>query len=549
MISDRDCGITMRDGVRLSARVYRPEAEGRFPVLLAASPYQYETDDLPHSTQFLWREVGPVDWYVGTHGYVIVHADVRGSGRSGGEYALLGADEQQDLYETVEWCAHQPWSNGSVGGIGQSYYAWSQWFMGIVNPPSLKCIAPYDGSVDLYRDVAYHGGIYADFLPWWYQMLRVSNLQRPAGAGSGSLMPVDLGRLIAEHTTYDAWWQERSAFERLGRIRVPTFSIGHWGKMGLHLRGNILGFECVTAPKQLMVTGASDVFEAHDLFEQTDFHERELLPFYDRYLKDGAAAVGLPAPVRLFVRGINTFRDEPAWPLARATNRELFLSGAPSGSLTSLNDGSLSFEPAEGSATTTFDYPDPQWKLGVVAVGPAGPDPIRRILTYTTPPLHEDLEITGPVVLELYLASSNTDTDVFAKISDQLPQTADEREAGVQPKALTMSKGWLRASHRAKDERFSTASRPFYAHADPQPLEPGAVVKLEIELMPFSNVFKAGHRIRLELSNGDSPVTDGLFVHQYSWFKVGRDTIYHDANHASRLVLPVIAGQFNQKKG
>ncbi len=541
MISERNCGITMRDGVRLSARVYRPDADGRFPVLLAASPYQYDTDDLPHSTQFLWREVGPIDWYVDKQRYVIVHVDVRGSGHSGGEYALLSADEQKDLYETVEWCARQPWSNGRVGGIGQSYYAWSQWFMGIANPPSLKCIAPYDGSVDLYRDVAYHGGIYGDFLPWWYQMVRVSNLQRPAGGGSGSLMPVDLGRLIAEHTTYDSWWQERSAFERLGQIRVPTFSIGHWGKMGLHLRGNILGYERLTAPKQLLVTGARDAFEAHDLYEQIDFHERELLPFYDRHLKDGAGASDSAAPVRLFVRGIETFRDEAAWPLARARNRELYLNGAPSGSLTSLNDGSLSFEPADGNSTTTFDYPDPQWKLGVAAMGPAGPDPIRRILTYTTPPLDEDLEVTGPAVLELYLASSNTDTDVFVKISDQLPQSEDERKAGMQPKALTMSKGWLRASHRAKDERYSTPSRPYYTHAEPQPLEPDTIVKLEIEVMPFSNVFKAGHRIRLELANGDSPVTETLFVHQYGWFKVGRDTIYHDTLRPSRLILPVVS--------
>jgi len=127
------------------------------------------------------------------------------------------------------------------------------------------------------------------------------------------------------------------------------------------------------------------------------------------------------------------------------------------------------------------------------------------------------------------------------RISDQLPQSDDERKAGIQPKALSISKGWLRASHRAKDERYSTPSRPFYTHADPQPLEPDAIVKLEIELMPFSNVFKAGHRIRLELANGDSPVTEFLFVHQYGWFKVGRDTIYHDALRPSRLILPVVS--------
>jgi putative CocE/NonD family hydrolase len=112
-------GITMRDGTRMSAKVYRPEAEGHYPVLLAVSPYQHQTDSLPHSTLFLWREVGPYPWYVEAHGYVIVHADVRGTGLSKGDYNFLDNSEQQDLFEIVEWCGKQPWSNGRVGGYGQ----------------------------------------------------------------------------------------------------------------------------------------------------------------------------------------------------------------------------------------------------------------------------------------------------------------------------------------------------------------------------------------------------------------------------------------------
>ena len=135
---ESDIYVAMRDGTRLAVRVYRPEGEGRFPALFAASPYQYETDDLPHSTMFLWREVGPVQWYVEEHGYVYVRADVRGSGASEGVYNFMDEVEQQDYYELVEWIARQDWCDGNVGGLGQSYYAWSQWFMGIVRPPSLK---------------------------------------------------------------------------------------------------------------------------------------------------------------------------------------------------------------------------------------------------------------------------------------------------------------------------------------------------------------------------------------------------------------------------
>lgn len=538
---EADVGLTTRDGVRLSARVYRPDAPGKYPVLLAVSPYQHQTDSIPHSTLFLWREIGPVSWYVEAQGYIIVHVDVRGTGMSDGEYNLLDKTEQQDLYEIVEWCGHQPWSNGRVGGYGQSYYCWSQWFMGIVNPPSLKCIAPYDGSVDMYRDVVYHGGIYCDFLPWWYQMVRVNNLHRPPGEPAGKLMTVDICRMLAEHTTYDDWWKERCAFERLDEIKVPTLSIGHWGKMGLHLRGNLLGYEEIDAPKKLVVTGARDVFEAHDLFEQIDYHAESLLPFYNRFLKDEGNGVMDEPPVRLFIRGANAYRDEAEWPLKRAEYKSLFLSGQKSESLTSLNDGSLAWEKPAAANPTVFNYPDPKWKLGTVTFGPRGPDPIARVLTFTTAPLEEDLEITGPAILELYLSSTVIDTDVFVKLADQLPQSEDDRKKGLQPDAIQISKGWLRASHREKDETLSTPLRPFYSHQNPEALQPGEIVKLEIEILPFSNLFKKGHRLRLEIANGDSPLTDSIFTHQYSWFKVGSDSIYHDAQHASRLVLPVIA--------
>jgi len=174
-------------------------------------------------------------------------------------------------------------------------------------------------------------------------------------------------------------------------------------------------------------------------------------------------------------------------------------------------------------------------------MGPQGPDPARHVLTFTTAPFAEDIEVTGPAVLELYLSSSNVDTDVFVKVSDQLPQSDEDRRRGLQPQFIVISKGWLRASHREKDAALSTPGRPFYAHRNPQALTPGEVVRLDVEILPFSNVFKKGHRLRLEIANGDSPLTDGLFTHQYGWFKVGSDKIYHDAHRASRLILPVVS--------
>ena len=175
-------------------------------------------------------------------------------------------------------------------------------------------------------------------------------------------------------------------------------------------------------------------------------------------------------------------------------------------------------------------------------MGPQGPDPIRRVLTFVTEPMEEDLEVTGPAILELYAASTATDTDFVVRIADQFPQSDDDRKAGLQPNSVNLSKAWLRASHREKDEARSTPHRPFYTHADPRPIEPGRIYCYEIEVMPFSNVFRKGHRIRLEIVNGDSMLTDSIFTHQYLWYKIGTDSFHHDAGHPSRLWLPVVPG-------
>ena len=538
---EKDITVTMRDGVRISLCVYRPDAEGRFPALFAASPYQYEYDEVPAFPLFLWRETGPVEWYVG-QGYAYVHADVRGSGRSEGEFGFMNRAEQEDYVELIAWIVKQTWCNGRVGGIGQSYYAMAQWLMATLNPPGLACIVPYDGLVDQYRCSNYHGGIYCSYRSVWYSDLRTNNQFRPAGRAGRAPMRMDLPGEMLQHPLYDGWWRERSSFERLGDIKVPVLSVGHWGKMGLHLRGNILGYEEVRAPKKLLVTGARNTFEAHQLFDQMDFHQKELLPFYDHHLKGIDNGVMDEAPVRLFVRGAEAYRDEPEWPLKRATYVPYYLRQGPSGSVTSLNDGGLSEEPPdEDEGGTTYSYPDWGWHNGVAATGPDGrPDPVRRVLTFTSAPLEADLEVTGPIVLKLFAASDQIDTQFIVKLSDQHPQDDAARARGEQPGFTTVSKGWLKASHREQDAARTTPTRPFYTHTNPQPMVPGEVYQLDIEVLPISYLFRRGHRVRVEIVNGDSPVTDGVFWHPYHPSQLGSDTIYHDTLHASCVLLPVI---------
>jgi uncharacterized protein len=542
MTVEKDIKVTMRDGVKISLVVYRPAGPGRFPALFAASPYQYEYDEVPAYPLFLWRETGPVEWYV-SQGYAYVHADVRGSGRSEGEFGFMDATEQQDYVELIAWIAGQDWCNGRVGGVGQSYYAMAQWLMATHNPPGLACIAPYDGLVDQYRCSNYHGGIFCSYRPGWFISLLATNQHRAAGREGRPRMRADLVGDIVAHPLDDSWWRERSPFWRLGDIKVPVLSIGHWGKMGLHLRGNILGYEGVRAPKKLVVTGARNVHEAHHQFDQVEFHEKELLPFYDQHLKGIDNGFMDGSPVRIFVRGTGAFREETEWPLGRATYVPYYLRKGPSGSVTSLNDGGLSTEaPPAAEGGTSYTYPDWEWKNGVVAMDAAGrPDPVRRVLTFASAPLERDLEVTGPIVLKLFAASDQIDTQFIVKLADQHPQDAAARQKSDQPASINVSKGWLKASHREKDLGRSTALRPFYTHANPQPLAPGEIYEYDIEVLPTSYVFKKGHRIRLEIVNGDSPLTDAVFSHPYHPAQVGTDTIHHDAAHASCILLPVVA--------
>ena len=355
-------------------------------------------------------------------------------------------------------------------------------------------------------------------------------------------MKFDLVGEIINHPLDDEFWRQRSPYWRLDKIKCPVLSIGHWGKMGLHLRGNILGYEEVKAPKKLVVTGARNTFEAHRMFDQVEFHEKELLPFYDLHLKGANNGFMDADPVKLFVRGANVWRSQETWP-PRATSVAYYLRKGPSGSVTSLNDGALSAEkPAADEAPTSYTYPDWEWVNGVAVIGPDGRvDPARRVLTFTSAPLDSDLEVTGPIVLKLYASSTAIDTQFIVKLTDQHPQGAEARAKGEQPAFTPVSKGWLKASHREKDAARSKPERPFYTHTNPQPLTPGEIYAFDIEVLPISYVFKQGHRIRLELANGDSPATDGVFSHPYHPSLMGTDTFHHDGAHASCLILPVIA--------
>jgi len=539
----KEIKITVRDGTEIGAAIYAPEGSGRYPALLAASPYRYDNNTLPAGPQFLWRETGPIEFYVSS-GYAYVHMDVRGSGKSGGEFEFLGENEQRDLYDVIEWIASQAWSNGKIGGLGQSYFCMSQWWMGIMAPPALACLGAYDGLNDPYRASCYQGGIPGQFIPghWWNQNRIINRF--PANGAAPRVQQTDLDMLVTSHPTYDDFWRKRCASERLHEIKVPLYSVGIWGKVDLHTRGNIEGFRRTKGPRKLQMRGPPNAWAANAEFNGVELHEKVMLPFYDRFLKGKETEWDKRPAVEYFVRGANVFRTSDTWPPAGVRYRSWHLHAGPSGSVTSLNDGVLSVSAPSGAESTSYSYPDPEWVSGVVGFGPTGPaggfDAARRVLTFTTAPLEKDLEIAGPIKLVLYASSTRNDTDFIVKLSEQSPQSPGDRGKGLNPASQVVTKGWLRASHRALDEKHSTEMEPYHLHTRPKPIKPGGVYKFDISVEPNAYRFKQGNRIRLELANGDSPVTDVLWTHYYQPDKIGQDTIWHSAKYPSSLVLPVM---------
>lgn len=497
LIIERNVRIPVRDGVRIAADIYRPRSDGRKPTLLVASGYPKRLDYLPSNPAFRFRETSDFEWWV-KHGYAIVRTDARGTGESTeGTWDFYGPTEQADLHDCIEWSARQAWSNGRVGMLGQSYYAMVQWLAAVQQPPSLACIAPYDGLVDIYRDLAWHGGIFSqDFVTnWAARQIHLNHLPFE-NAPPANVMSFDVTGELIRHRLDGPFYRNRSAYWRLADIRVPVYSIGAWEKVRLHTRGNLLGFEGIAQVprKLLMVSGDA----------QVTFHTEalmlELKRWYDRWLKGIDNGIEREPPVRIYVQGKNPgFRFEQEWPIARARVTEFYLT-----------ENGLAPTPATAGGERFIDYPNNDFAREMGSVG------------FQTSPLESDTEVTGPIKLVLFVSSDQREADIAVTV-------ADRGESG----SAIVTRGWQKASQRMLDPTLSTALRPFHPHQSEDPLEPGRIYEVEIEIWPTSWRFARGHRIVLNIANGDR-------THFYG-FKTGRDTYHFGGAHASRLLLPVVA--------
>jgi predicted acyl esterase len=565
---DWDVPIAMDDGLVLRADVFRPLGDGRHPVLLSYGPYAKglafqegypsawnrmvaEHPDVAHDSSNLyqsWEVVDPEKWV--PHGYACVRVDSRGAGRSPGFIDPFSPRETRDFYECIEWAGVQPWSSGKVGLNGISYYGINQWQVASLKPPHLAAMCIWEGAADWYRDMTHHGGILSTFWANWYDM-QVKSVQYglgergPVSRANGALVCGDetltdrqlqaqrceFGDEVLAHPLDDDYHRARSPM--WDNITVPLLSAANWGGQGLHPRGNFEGFVRAASKHKWL--------EAHGIEHWTHFYTdygRSLQKrFFDFYLKGERNGWDRQPKVQLQVRHINRFveRHEHEWPLARTQWTKLYLHPA---------DHSLRDNPnaTTDDAAITYD-----------AMGDG--------VTFMSAPLQRETEITGPIAARLFASSSTRDADFFLVFRVYTPDLREVVFMGAIDPHTPVAQGWLRASHRKLDAQRSLPYRPYHTHDEEQPLKPGEVVQLDIELWPTSIVVPAGHRIALtvrgrdyefakstgaRLSNFKNELRGcGPFLHddprdRPSAIFGGRTTLHFGAAQTAFVLLPIV---------
>jgi uncharacterized protein len=551
--------IAMRDRTRLFADIYRPAAPGRYPVLLQRTPY----DKSAGRAQFL-DAIRAAE-----QGYAVVVQDTRGRYTSEGEFGPFLSDIQ-DGYDTVEWCAAEPWSNGRVGMYGISYVGATQWLAAIAAPPHLRAIIPGMTAADYHDGWVYRGGalMLAFNASWTAQFLAAPQLRRlglspeQRRAEEAQLMKAldhlraTLSHLpLAElpllrrdnlapyfydwlaHPEADDYWERCSIAAHHDRVRVPALNVGGW--YDLFPAGPLVNFAGIRAQgatesarrhQHLIVGPWLHAFPPPAISGQRNFGWEASLVWgevqfrwFDYWLKDIDTGVADEAPVRLFVMN-QGWREESEWPLARTHYVPYFLHSR--GKANTLDgDGALSPDPpgAEPPDLFRYDPSDP-----VPTVGAAGVHDQRRVetrhdvLVYSTSPLEHEVEVTGPVKVILYASSSAADTDFTAKLVDVAPNGY----------AANLCEGIIRARYR---NSLRCAEL----------LEPGRPYEFTIDLVGTSNLFRRGHQMRLEISSSNFPRFDrnpnqAESIALAREVKAAEQAIFHDANHLSHLLLPII---------
>ena len=546
IVFERNLAVTMRDGTVLRADVYRPKADGKFPVLLTRTPYDKQDE----------REFCAT---AAERGYIGIAQDVRGRYESDGEWYPF-KNESADGYDTVEWAAALPYSNGKVGMFGSSYVGATQLLAAVANPPHLGGIVPGETASNYHDGWVYQGGAFEQWineswttrLSWetlhrrleketdatqWVAKLPLASFPVQIAAPQQDLAPYFVDWLA--HPSYDDYWKQWSIEDHLDQIRVPVFHIGDW--YDIFLRGTLRdytglisrgGSDAARKGQRLLVgvgghAGGGRKVGELDFGPQSTIEEDELiLRWYDSLFKNIANGVDQEKPIEIFVLGKNAWRGENEWPLARSRRTRYFLQSdqalTPQAPEAQNSNDKFSYDPADPVPTHGGPLCCDKDHM------PPGPKDQREIelrhdvLLYTTPAFDKDFEVTGPVSLELFVSSSALDTDFTAKLVDVWPNGY----------AQNLTEGILRMRYRDGQEK-------------PEMMAPDKVYAITLDLVATSNVFLAGHKLRLEVSSSNFPRFDRNLntgenqAHATRMVKAV-NVVWHDRSHPSALVLPVV---------
>jgi uncharacterized protein len=545
MTRDDDVPVPMRDGVDLLTDVHRPAAAGRYPVLVAASPYPRQIQNLGAPMGFI--EAGASDFFV-PRGYVHVIANNRGTGGSGGVFGFFDGQERQDMHDLVEWAAAQPWSDGNVGMVGISYFAMTQLEAAVEQPPHLKAIFPIAGTFDLYESATHHGLVSSSFITPFLGMIGMTSGQtnklwrsqlldavskvlhipalhekfatfngEAAMTGIKLLLQLrhephpwdDLWRaIVVEHPLRDGWWEARNLLPLLHQVQVPVYLGCDWQNVPMHLPSTFTAYAALTHSSHVRVAMLGE----HGLSWPWESLHVEALAWFDHWLKGQDTGVLEGPAFRYVVPGAEGWRAAPGWPISEARHAG-FALGA---------DGSLVERDVASGSRTLMTL-----GAGLSRQRASETDP-PAFLVWTSPALESDLDVVGDIELQLDATSTAADTAWIVTLQDV------DAAGGV----TDVTAGYLRASLRDVDEQTSRIGAPDLQCRTFRPVPIGEAVRYRIPLAANARRFQRGHAIRLFLTSDDqNPETPAMLTYRHA--SVGTSCL-STIGSSSRLLLPIL---------
>jgi uncharacterized protein len=541
IIAEKNVKITMSDGIKIDADIFRPDSKGKFPVLFGIAPF-----DKDIQSDHVWPaptrsrrirgspdaclEAANTDFFV-KRGYVSIIGSVRGAGESEGVYQYLSKRELQDTYEIIEWAAKQPWCNGNVGMMGLGYYGAHQPLVAQMQPPHLKAMAPIGTFWDSYRHFWWPGGVLQKgFLRWLVSLVNfdlhdeksaleeevgekkykdilakaladkdialapeiIEALKNPTTVGNVNYLDLLLQPVMSK------FWEERGSELDFSKIKTPAY----FG-VASHRPSVMYYWPDFKMPKKMLFFPPSYLDRPFYQFTW------ELLRWFDYWLKGIDTGIMDEPAVKCFVRETGEWKISDDFPIPGTRWMPFNLHE---------NQSLCEIEPwPEGNSLSFDDNPTN-----------------RGCIKYYSAPMVENMEVIGPIVLNLYASCRGTDMILRGSVWDVDPEG----------KETLLNSGWLRASHRELDKKKSREWLPVHTHKNLKPVVPGKVYEFNIDIWPISNLFKVGHRVLLKISSADDPPENLYQVgHEHLVSGVSNTvTVYHNAQYPSHILVPVTRG-------